>query len=377
MAITPNQQAIINSIVNKDTTDYDYCGSTFLNGASAATASNLEREGLEKIADKSKVGSDNKVIKAIAEWTLAQESPQSLDKKIFLFILGHRSGYGKDLRGSNEICITNNSYFMPIVQNSGIARQALPLGAKLNEQYNCYCEIDDGIYYVGENDKLFGKIKPFGFAYSTSTAACIYGSNMSAPISYEGYCFETMHGREGYATGGSIERGQFFYLTPGGGPLAADNWIIKYVQYGTRAIDESDIYTNENSSWVYKQGDSLRVIVKIWIHLFFPDGSYVRTVLDRSDSADFTDVSSNMATCWIYKDYANSIARQTGKTFANIWNSYIFNKAYRNVGGDNPGIVDVSFEWNGKHDVELQNAQTAFQYGTHTIWNGSRQRQEG
>lgn len=374
MSINNNQRNIINSIVGNENTDYDFCGRAYLNGSSATVAKNLEQKALEDIADKSAAGNDAKIIKAIAEWELQNYDPSDLNKKIVLFILGHRSGYAKDLGGSDEICITANSNFISIARNV-VAQKDLKETDRLNEQHNCYCNIGNNIYYIGENNKLFGKDKPYGFAFSTSTAACVYGTNMNAPVSYQGYCFETMRGRTGYATGASIEQNQFFYLTPGGGPLTEDNWIIKFVQYGTRVVDEDDTNTTDSSPWVIKKDNKKIVIVKIWIHLFFPDGSYVRTVLDRSNSADFSGVNSDMSTSWIYRDYANSKATARGLTFSSVWNDYIYNKAYRNIGGNNPNTIDVSLEWNGKHDMELQESQVAYHYLNHTIWSAAKRRQ--
>ena len=367
-------EAIINEIINNPAADYSYAGQTFMNGATEQQAKNIEIETLSSIAD----GGDKDVLKTIAKWEISKYDPSDLEKKLFIFTLGHRSGYTKNLGGSNEICVTSNSLFLQrAVKDNLIPQVNMEPGTSLTQLYqdkDGYCQIGsesgNNIYFIGENNKLFGREKRYSFTYFTSTAACLYSTNMEEPISYDGYCFENRRGRNNYATGGARDHGQYFYLTPGGGPLTEDNWIVKYVQYGTRSITSEDI-SKPNDYWVYKSGDSYLVIVKIYIHLFMPDGSYVRTVLDRSDDANFGDLTPTMEK-WIYKDYANDTAKRNGHSFASVWNDILGN--YRNVGGSK-NYSDVSFYWNGYIDEEVKREEVAYHYLNHTIWSAAGQRQ--
>lgn len=360
MSINQAQREIINSIINNQETNYNFCGAAFLNGATSVEAKAVETEGLECIGDRAAAGSDDKILQQIAIWNL-QNMPD-LNKKLLFYTLTHRSGYVDNLEGSNEICCTSCPTFIDIAKTALGGESPTPTEhIALNEQHNDVFPFHSGMYYIGENNRLFGREKRMGFAYSTSTAACVYGSDFSAPISYQGYSFETMRGRTHYASGASISKGQYFFLTPGGGPLTSSNWIIKYVEYGIRFVDEDDTYTAPDSSWVLIDKDgSMYAIVKIFIHLFFPSGAYVRTVLDRSNSADFYGVNPSMAYSWIYHDYANYQAVQEGKNFGTIWDNYIYNKAYRPIGGIDPSIVDISFNWNGKLSSSLQKSQVAY-----------------
>ena len=375
MSINTQQREIINSIINNSDTNYEACGLTYLKGASAATAQAVEQEGLEKIGDRERAGNDDEIIEAIARWDLQNIDPSSLNQKINLYTLSHSSGYAiaTDGVGSDAISSTSNSQYLTIVRNSLSEITNPDTTFSLLEQHNGYFPISSGIQYVGEKNILFGKNVPFGFSYSTSTAACVFGSQIPNPIVYQGYCFENQRGRTNYATGGSLRKRQYFFLTPGGGPLTQNNWMIKFNEYGIRYVnEEKDIYTNANSSWVCLDGDNNKyVILKIWIHVFLPDGSYVRTIIDRSDSADFSGVTSSMNSAWIYKDYANYQAQQNNLTFANIWNNRIYNKAYRPVGGIKPDVIDISFNWNGKLSLTQQKNQQAFLATNKSVkWTG-------
>lgn len=359
MSITPAQKTIIDSIIDNQDTNYNFCGAAFLNGATGVEAREVEKEALERIGDRTALGSDDKVLQQIAIWNLQNSS--DLNKKLLFYTLTHRSRYTDNLNGSDEICCTSTPTYIEIAKAT-LGESPAPIEhIPLNTQHNEMFPISEGIYYIGENNKLFGKETPYAFIYSTSTAACVYGHDFAQPISYQGYSFETMRGRTNYATGGSSSRGQYFFLTPGGGPLTSSNWIIKYVEYGIRFITEDDTYTSPDSPWVITTSTGQKyAIVKIFIHLFFPSGAYVRTILDRSDSADFTGVDPSMAYSWIYHDYANYQATQEGKTFGTIWDNYIYNKVYRPIGGLDPTIIDISFNWNGKLSATQQKTQIAY-----------------
>lgn len=383
MSINEQQRAMINDVLENEDTDYAYCGTYFLNGATVTDAQDVEREALEKIGDRQAAGNDDKIIEAIARWDLNNYSSSNL-QRVNLYTLQHNSVYSKNLGASDEICCTSNSKFLNIANKNNLIETITPESDySLRAQHNGKFEISNGIYYVGEKGKLFGREQPYAYAFSTSTAACVFGSKIPNPIVYQGYCFEAMRGRKTYATGGAMRGVQYFFLTPGGGPLNESNWIIKFNEYGMRYLSDSgsDTSSSANSSWVCKDANgNYYTILKIWIHCFFPDGSYVRTVIDRSDSAIFdgTDddtifkgVNPSMSQSWIYKDFANYKARQRGLTFSTVWNNYIYNKLYRPIGGYDPSIIDIGMNWNGKLNPAQQNSQIAYLKSNKTVrWKG-------
>lgn len=377
MSISQRQRELINEVINAEGKDdlYPKYSRTFLQ--TYANAKKVEQRGLESVADFD--NGDGQVIKVIAKHDFTSGNDD--EKKIQLFVLQHRSGYDVDITGSssNEICCLLPGYFSEANSYVHVAQHFLP---QLDEnsqpdnlktlKTNGYFEIknngnDTGVYYIGENGVLIGQNKPYAFAYSTSTAACLYGDGIPEPIIYNGYAYEAQSGRTGYATGGAVRKNEFYYLTPGGGPITEDNWIIRYAEYGTRIVLPTDTGTTSNSSWVYKDDDTLRCVVKLWIHFFFPNGAYCRTCLDRSDSADFSGKPSSAMNCWIYSDYSNSSAAQY--QFTTVWNK-VCRKELRPVGGIKPSNIDTSLNWNHNRISGVQQSQIAYSKNSSAIWQG-------
>lgn len=401
MSLNQNQQAIVDAVLNSSL-DYEKCGQMYLNNATAAQVKAIEEEQLKLIGDKTLAGNDDEVIRLIAEWERTHSTIQ--DKTINLYTLIHKSWFSTDEAkaidgvGHGEVCCTPNSLYLNIA-NPLVSTITPSSNFKLNTYEPGKFIIgtstvggnSKNVTYVGEKNKLYGRSKDYAFSYSTGTAACVYGNGFSNPVVYDGYCFEAMRGRDLYATGGAASRRQCFLLTKGGGPAIFDgqgtpsdpDWIIQLNETNDRTIEfERDTSSRISSPWVLnklKDGEPVYYCyLKIWIHFFFPDGSYVRTIVDRSNSAGILDahVDPSMQKTWIYTDYRNSLAAQNSYTFKSVWNNMIYNKRYRPVGGYDPKNLDISRFWNGKLDADLQNRIVALKSSDYsTQWKGGGFRQ--
>ena len=200
-----------------------------------------------------------------------------------------------------------------------------------------------------------------------STAACVFNGETGDITDYPGYFYEGMGEIPGITTTPSGASGgdsfsQYFVYTPGGGPVSASNWIFKMVECSYKTYRGGAEY----SQYTYHNG--ARIMLKFYIHFFFPDGSYVRRMVDRSDIVKEPADLNNLS-LWRYEDYVNSTARTHSLTFPTVWNS-----CYPGMGGNKisgkPNNNDFSLFWNQGQPMGIANGKAIPMEPALPVWDG-------
>lgn len=348
---------------------------------------------------------DETILKALAVENKKYITLQGKTRWFGLYTLQHRGGYSPLSTGSN---FEKESYAIiktPISGNSSNSFYT-KINNELNTSSHSISESDLTIqkdhpkwlydehnqlivstnnnieYPLGNGVVLINEIDGLGqcdHSINMRSGALINASFITTPIYYEGYV-SVWNGKarqNSSYTAPNCGQGLFYEIgaptfsdeeytifVRRGEPLSENNWIIAYVERGiANAITSYNSQPTKIEEYVKKyactsENNNLQFNMQIYINLFMPNGKLVRTKLDRSalyfgatapgpnsgpGGPGYTYGYNN----WVYRDYANTAAKNDSLTFSLIWNSILSGdyEQWSSQRDKNFSIKDKSTHW--------------------------------